>query len=92
MVEQDHVGLDVEETEGDLPVAERFKFERHHSILAYRPRLYRRRAFQTSEEIRPTDERSGLRNYIVNRPQNTVRTLIKYVVSPISFLCYLMYF
>jgi hypothetical protein len=72
LVEQDHVGLDVEETKGDLPVAE--------GLLSSLGR------------DKPADEKSELRNYMANRPQNTVRILIKYIVSPIFFLYHLMYF
>jgi hypothetical protein len=29
LIEEDHIGLDVEKTEGDFPMAERFKLKRH---------------------------------------------------------------
>jgi hypothetical protein len=33
LIEEDHVGFDIEETEGDLSMAEGFEFERHCSGL-----------------------------------------------------------
>ena len=29
LIEEDHIGLDIKETEGDLAMAEGFKFKRH---------------------------------------------------------------
>jgi hypothetical protein len=91
LVEEDDIGLNIEETEGYFPVAEGFKSERHHLILTYRPLTSQKEGLSNFGRDKPADERSELRNYIANRPQNTIWILIKYIVLLIFFLHQFMY-